>query len=918
MLTLLFALFAPAASAGTLPGVNVPFDADAEGRWVLSDPLPDGLAKAGAQPGWVLVAVDDVPFTTGLDAQKQIADGGARNVRLRFRDEAAPPPKKGKAPPPPPETVLVVKRAPLVQVEPVATLTLPVGLVPPPGGWERDWRGAPTLPDAEGHRWVLDPGTEEAQASWHPAPQADDHVVYTPAKLPEVFWSLSDAAWVVQRADAVQVGGTAWAREQFGGAVRLRSFQAATGDHLLVAGPSGVEVYAVTWPVGVPNLPTCNPSVPETCLASGRQILAELGNRAGAREEALDHLRTACEQGVYRGCYEAVALEEPDTTERVDQCLDEADVATCNGIARDRYEIDPEQPDPVVIGLLEYACTLEGSGTLGERLRRLEDVGEGCMMLSAAYDANKMPDLALLILDQACVLGRAEACEQAADRRHQAFAARTVRECEDPEVPVAASCVELGKLLQDEERPIESTSLDEFGAFLRGCQLGAANGCLALGDYVDRWGIENPRVMQAEQDLQAACSQGEQRACLGAAHLLVRHEPRTDAYAQALVLFNGACQAGLGAACVGGAEQRRIGQAKKVDAPTQEEMWTAACDRQDPEGCAGLGQRLARQKAGWTDAYAAWTRACDLGDAHACSELGRLVAREHDTAWEGEQPPDSYLERGCDNGDPEGCFWLAEESLPRKGEPPEPTYLLLERSCDGEYGAGCAELASVHIERRTSFDDEIAARHFDTACNNGEYESCKSLGLMYLRGKGVDRDRQRANELLDRFRLNQQRKYVRVGASIGIAQGAGGELELLVPIPVGPAISVSGNASYLPGLGTFMVLLEGEDKPKTAPDLQYLGASARLYPNHQGRGMFAAVGVHQLVATGGSIGADRTRIGWNARLGMRNDAKLLYSGIEIGFGQYGEVDIHDFDEDSDGKFPLILPSFALTFGLAPI
>ena len=62
---------------------------------------------------------------------------------------------------------------------------------------------------------------------------------------------------------------------------------------------------------------------------------------------------------------------------------------------------------------------------------------------------------------------------------------------------------------------------------------------------------------------------------------------------------------------------------------------------------------------------------------------------------------------------------LAEPDLPRKGEPPEAAYVLLERSCEGDFGQGCADLASVHIDRRSSFDDEIAARFGSGALRRG-------------------------------------------------------------------------------------------------------------------------------------------------------------------------------------------------------
>jgi hypothetical protein len=242
--------------------------------------------------------------------------------------------------------------------------------------------------------------------------------------------------------------------------------------------------------------------------------------------------------------------------------------------------------------------------------------------------------------------------------------------------------------------------------------------------------------------------------------------------------------------------------------------------------------------------------------------------------------------------------------------------VLLERSCAGEHGPGCASLGQVHLDRDTSFDDEIAARHLDTACANGEYDSCRDLGTMYLRGKGVERDRAKANELLDRFRLNAERKYVRLGVQGGIPSVAGGELELVVPIPVGPALSVAGTFSQVPGAGAVLVLVQG-DEAEDAPDLRVMGAFGRLYPNHQARGVYGAVGFQQLTASGGSLAESRVRSGWSALLGMRKDSKWMYTGLELGLGQYGFVELQDFDEAETGSIPLILPTLGVSVGLAP-
>jgi hypothetical protein len=49
---------------------------------------------------------------------------------------------------------------------------------------------------------------------------------------------------------------------------------------------------------------------------------------------------------------------------------------------------------------------------------------------------------------------------------------------------------------------------------------------------------------------------------------------------------------------------------------------------------------------------------------------------------------------------------------------------------------------------------------------------------------------------------------------------------------------------------------------------------------------------------------------------MRYDNKGIYTGMELGLGQYGLVDINDFDEDEDGIIPLVLPTFAFSIGVA--
>ena len=887
-----------AASAARLPGLPLEFEVAEGGQWALPAELPPAFVAAGVKPGWSLLSVDGQAFDPARSS-RQVATGPARPIQLELSTPQG-------------ETVVVVPRLPLVMVESVGLLPWPAGLT---------GAGAELRTDAEGNVWVVDPARQARRldlASGALQEGALPTGAATPT-VPTLWWGLSAAPWALMPDPAVSTGPVVDApgaelQARFKGAARVQQFQGQAGDHLLLPTPEGLEVWATSFPRGTAELPSCAPAFPEGCLVAGRSVAATLMHHEGGREEARRLYALACEGGVYRACMEQVSLDRPDLALRAEACLGQ-NANACHEVARGLLDGVEGAPDEVQVGVLEVACAVDASGSLGERLRRLEDVGEGCRLLATAHDARSAPDRALLSLDQACVLGRAEACEDAGRRRADAFALRTVRECEDEALPLASSCVQLGRLLG--AGPIAATTLDQFGAYARACALGDEEGCVLLGDFVDRWGIAHPRVVEAEAKLQAACDAGEARACVGSGHLLVRHEPRSEAYGQALTLFASACAAGLPSGCIAGAEQRRIGAARKVEAPDAVGLWTSACDQASAPGCAGLGERLSRSKDTWSGAYTAWTQACDTGEASACTDLGGFVVNKHEPAWPNEQPADDYLLRGCENGDPEGCFELAGLSMPRKGEPAEPTYVLLERSCEGDFGPGCASLGRVHLQRKTSFDDEIAARHFESACDNGHFDSCKALGEMYARGKGVERDRVRAREFAQRYSINANRRLLRVGIHAGFPYVLGGEAELVAPIPVGPAIALTGSYSFLPQLGGVMLQLQGDSYPDVKPDLQYYDAGVRVYPNNKARGLFGMVGFHRLEALNGALSAPIARQGGSLRLGIHSDSRWSYTRVEMGIGQYGLVNLNDFDEDESGTFPLIQATLGISVGLAP-
>ena len=336
----MFAWFA-AAFAVTLPGLpDIPFDETEEGALVLGDPLPEALSEAGVKPGWPLVAVDDLVVDDLAAVEAAVARGPARDVRYRFKL-----PNRT-------ETILVTRRTPLVVADRVGDLPWPEEFAKPSRGLTLV-DGSFGVTDADNVAWRLDPD----EGALVKGEEAGGEVSLNP-----LFWELSQASWAVVR-EGAEWGDRAWAQEAFAGAGRLQHWGTDVGDYLVVADGDGIEVFSVDFPAGTPLLPTCTPSVPETCLASARQILDQLSDREGATDEAVRQLDVACGAGVYRACYEADAVSHEELADNAATCVDELDVAACVAVTRDRRELLEEEGSPSAryLGELDFACEAEAT-----------------------------------------------------------------------------------------------------------------------------------------------------------------------------------------------------------------------------------------------------------------------------------------------------------------------------------------------------------------------------------------------------------------------------------------------------------------------------------------------------------------------------------------------------------------------------
>ena len=825
-------LLAASAVAATLPGVALPFDLDPAGRGSSRPICPPRSSRPAPGRAGRLVAVDDLVLADPLAVQRAVAAGPGARPAAPVR---APRPAEGG----PTETIVVIRRAELsAPSKSTPSPTRPASPAPAPGSRTRS-----------ATRCSSTRAARRSRSTPRPAPSA------APRSRPGAA-----ARGLGPVLDALQ--GLLGDRPERRGRHRQRppgpraARRAASGPRPGAPGrrppparrPERGRGLLRRLAARYPGAAGLHPERPETCLASGRQLLAELGDRRGPKPRPCASSASRAPRGPPRPATRPSPSTSPRSKPRVEACIGRRRRGLQRGRQRPVRARARRTGRPRCSASSTTPASSRARGRLGERLRRLEDVGAGCMRLAMAYDRRRAATRRCSTSTRpVCSAGPTPASE-ATERRHLAFAARTVRECEDPRAARSRRRVSSSAACSRPDRCQRDASTT-FGAFLRACKLGAAERVPRARRLRRPVGHREPaRVAEAEPELRRPA----RRRAAGLPRRGPPAGPPRSADAMRTARRSG-CSPGPAtrasarpaspAPSSGGSAH-----AKKVEAPDQAEMWHRGLRLHNADGCAGLGERIdlggsstGRRRSGPGPAPAM------LGDAHSCSELGHARrATRTSRPGKGEQAPATYLARGCDNGDPEGCFWLArdhaaEVAASRRSRPTCSSIAPARASTARVRGARVgAPRPRDQLRRR---DCGPPPRH---RLRNGHYESCKILGDMYLRGKGVERDRQQANELLDRFRLNATRKYVRLGVQLGIRRRVvGGELELVVPIPVGPALSFRRTARTSRASAPSWCCWRATRKPPDPPDLQVLGASVRLYANHQARGMFAAVGVHQ-------------------------------------------------------------------------
>jgi TPR repeat protein len=246
---------------------------------------------------------------------------------------------------------------------------------------------------------------------------------------------------------------------------------------------------------------------------------------------------------------------------------------------------------------------------------------------------------------------------------------------------------------------------------------------------------------EAEAKLTAyrsACAAGCAAACDSAGTLRKQGPPELRNDSDAAALFERGCAAKIAHACVELGFMYRTGRGVAGDYEAAVKAYRSACDLNDGDGCAGIGD-LARDRAGDNAAAAAaYAEGCDLGSGLACALLGDLYKIGRGVSLDPERALEFY-----------------------------------ERACEKDGCAGCAsaarmlELSPADAPKVEAFEQKVL-KLGTPRCDAGDAYHCSLLGDAYRDGRGIAKDPVRA------------RKLYRTGCDGGIPRGCDG-LKSLAP-----------------------------------------------------------------------------------------------------------------------------------------
>jgi TPR repeat protein len=348
------------------------------------------------------------------------------------------------------------------------------------------------------------------------------------------------------------------------------------------------------------------------------------------------------------------------------------------------------------------------------------------------------------------------------------------------------SCWHLG-LMYSQSNVVEGVAPDDARAvklFDQACEAGYPRACSTLGFMVSNGrgtAVDQARALKLHE---RACNDGATLGCLNLGITYAYGNGVTIDKDRAATLFQKTCDGGRGDGCT------KLGLLlQSKDAKRAADLFRRGCDGSDADGCTWLARAL-RSGDGVTkdlaQALPLFLRACDGSDGSACTSAGEMFAKGEGVPRDGDRAAGFY-HRACELKNGGGCDLLADVVV-RQDKARERE--LRQRACDYNDAHACAVMAKrvffgfdgEAIDRvrsevlykkgcelgaleacadyatwaGTGFggfptnDQAFGAHAGEKACEAGLKNACSHAAYYFKVGRGVARDRKRAEALLQR------------------------------------------------------------------------------------------------------------------------------------------------------------------------
>ncbi|MFW5966791.1 MAG: hypothetical protein ACOCV2_04690 [Persicimonas sp.] len=339
----------------------------------------------------------------------------------------------------------------------------------------------------------------------------------------------------------------------------------------------------------------------------------------------------------------------------------------------------------------------------------------------------------------------------------------------------AESCFYQARMVHD-GRGVDADTSEALTLAEESCEGGYQRGCELKRDYTYRL-FDEARAEEHAERCRDEETEDRSVDCYLAGQAYSHGANFDEDLDEARALHETACDLDYADACYAAAELYDPDEAEKGDPERAGELYETACELRAEDACHRLGVDYHEGTGVDRDVERAieyLDQGCELGVAESCGTLGHIFEYGEEE-YRDESRSEELLQRGCGGGYLRACSDLATLYLQQESEEGVQKGLtLLYFACSNDEPEACNSLGTILTQTGDNELHTEAADHLEKGCLMDAAPACANLGYLYLEGRGVERDGDRAVQL---YQKSCDEGYARGCQQLGTMYRDGYEVE---------------------------------------------------------------------------------------------------------------------------------------------